>query len=67
MQRDLSEIAQRLSELRLEHKALDQAIAQLVEQPQSDDLQVRRLKKRKLLLKDTIAWLESQQIPDLDA
>lgn len=67
MQRDLSEIAQRLSELRLEHKALDQAIAKLVEQPQSDDLQVRRLKKRKLLLKDTIAWLESQQIPDLDA
>ncbi len=67
MQRDLSEIAQRLSELRLEHKALDQAIAQLVEQPQSDDLQIRRLKKRKLLLKDTIAWLESQQIPDLDA
>lgn len=57
----------RLAELRVEHRDLDDVIARLNEGPYVDQLQVRRLKKRKLLLKDTIARLESQLIPDLDA
>jgi hypothetical protein len=57
----------RLAELRIEHRDLDDVIARLMEGPYVDQLQVRRLKKRKLLLKDVIARLESELIPDLDA
>ena len=57
----------RLAELRVEHRDLDDIIQRLLEGPYIDNLQVRRLKKRKLLLKDTIAYLESALIPDLDA
>ncbi len=57
----------RLAELRVEHRDLDDVIARLLEGPYVDQLQVRRLKKRKLLLKDVIAHLESELIPDLDA
>ena len=64
---DPTQIAQRLAEIRLEHRSLDEAIAKLVADPGSEDLQIRRLKKRKLKLKDTIAKLESKLIPDLDA
>ncbi len=60
-------IAQRLIELRTEHRDLDAAITRLSETPASNQLQLTRLKKRKLLLKDTIARLESRLIPDLDA
>lgn len=65
--RDPAAIAERLAELRMEHRALDQAIARLTESPYVDQLQLRRLKKRKLQLKDSIARLESDLIPDLDA
>ena len=57
----------RLAELRVEHRDLDDIIQRLLEGPYIDQLQVRRLKKRKLLLKDTIVRLESALIPDLDA
>lgn len=57
----------RLAELRVEHRDLDDVIARLMEGPYVDQLQIRRLKKRKLLLKDVIARLESELIPDLDA
>ncbi len=57
----------RLAELRVEHRDLDDVIARLLEGPYVDQLQVRRMKKRKLLLKDAIARLESALIPDLDA
>ena len=57
----------RLKELRMEHRDLDEAIRTLDEQPYVDQLQMTRLKKRKLLLKDEIAVLESELIPDLDA
>lgn len=53
--------------MRIEHRDLDQAIARMSGTAGADELQLRRLKKRKLRLKDTIARLESQQIPDLDA
>ncbi|NIV73774.1 MAG: DUF465 domain-containing protein [Gammaproteobacteria bacterium] len=60
-------LRKRLAELRVEHRDLDDAIARLMEGPYVDQLQVRRLKKRKLMLKDFIARLESELIPDLDA
>jgi hypothetical protein len=58
---------QRLKELRMEHRDLDDVIAHLQDQSYSDQLQLRRLKKRKLALKDQIAHLESELIPDLNA
>ncbi|MDT8437912.1 MAG: DUF465 domain-containing protein [Wenzhouxiangellaceae bacterium] len=62
-----SEIATILTELRSQHRDLDEAISRLAESPTMDQLQLTRLKKRKLKLKDQIAWWESRQIPDLDA
>lgn len=60
-------LRQRLLELRIEHRDLDEAISHLAEGVAADQLRLRRLKKRKLLLKDTITKLESKLIPDLDA
>ncbi|GIK35482.1 MAG: hypothetical protein AMXMBFR45_05430 [Gammaproteobacteria bacterium] len=57
----------RLKELRVQHRDLDVAIAELVRNPYADQLRVSRLKKQKLLLKDMISKLESQLIPDLNA
>jgi hypothetical protein len=54
----------KLHELRSEHRDLDTVIARLSEHAPLDQLQLARLKKRKLLLKDEIAWLESRLIPD---
>ncbi len=67
MGEDSAEISRLLVELRIEHRDLDNAIARMGSTSGSDELQLRRLKKRKLRLKDTIARLESQLIPDLDA
>jgi hypothetical protein len=64
---DLAEISRQLIELRIEHRDLDVVIARLVADPSSDELQLRRLKKRKLRLKDMISYLENKLIPDLDA
>jgi hypothetical protein len=64
---DPAEIARQLADLRLEHRDLDTAIEQLSGNIRTDELQLKRLKKRKLKIKDMIAWLESKQIPDLDA
>ena len=58
---------ERLKELRVEHRDLDQVITRLVEDPQVDQIMLRRLKKRKLMLKDMITQLESARIPDLNA
>ncbi len=57
----------RLEEHRLEHRALDATIERLGLDPGTDQLQLRRLKKRKLVLKDIIARLESMLIPDQTA
>ena len=64
---DPGEIARLIADLRVEHRDLDEAIARLSDDPSVDQLRLRRLKKRKLKLKDWIAYLESQLIPDLDA
>ena len=61
---ELARIAQRLAALRLEHRDLDVAIARLQSDIEADELAVKRLKKRKLQLKDQIARLESALIPD---
>ena len=57
----------KLDELRLEHRDLDDVISRLAEDPHVDQLQLRRMKKRKLYLKDLITRLESKLIPDIDA
>ena len=64
-----SETRARLAELRLQHRMLDEAIEQLTAEGfvHVDQLQLRRMKKHKLQLKDTIARMESMLIPDLDA
>ena len=54
----------RVAELRLEHRDLDEAIARLQQDIEADELAVKRMKKRKLQLKDQIARLESDLIPD---
>jgi hypothetical protein len=58
---------ERLKQLRVEHRDLDQVIARLVIDPNVDQLMLKRLKKRKLMLKDMITQLESARIPDLNA
>jgi hypothetical protein len=57
----------KVTELRLEHRDLDEIITRLSADPHVDQFQLRRLKKRKLQLKDLIAKLESKLIPDLNA
>lgn len=64
---EASEITRQLVELRVEHRDLDIAIAALATDPSCDELQLKRMKVRKLRLKDMIAKLESRLIPDLDA
>ena len=58
-------LMQRLVALQVEHRDLDTVIQHLVLDPRRDELQVTRLKRRKLLLKDQIAWLERQIDPDV--
>ena len=58
---------ERLKQLRVEHRDLDLVIARLVSDPHVDQLMLKRLKKRKLILKDMITQLESARIPDLNA
>jgi hypothetical protein len=64
---DPGEIVSLLTELREEHRDLDEAISRLAVDPAMDQLQISRMKKRKLKVKDWIAYLESKLIPDLDA
>jgi hypothetical protein len=67
MDLDLEAVKARLEALRIEHRDLDEVILRLVEKPPYDQLQLQRLKKRKLVLKDLIAKLESQLLPDIIA
>jgi hypothetical protein len=61
---DKDTLLRRLHEFRSEHRDLDTVIVRLSEQGKVDQLQLQRLKKRKLMLKDEISWLESRLIPD---
>lgn len=67
MQLEISQIAMRLTELRAEHRDLNTAIDRISHDAETDELSLRRLKKRRLKLKDTIAYLENALIPDLNA
>jgi hypothetical protein len=58
---------ERLRELRVDHRDLDYLIDSLSHDPLVDQLRIRRLKKRRLILKDMISQLESELIPDMDA
>ncbi|RPH64817.1 MAG: DUF465 domain-containing protein [Burkholderiales bacterium] len=57
-------IRHRIAELQLEHRGLDAMIAAMGQQPRFDELQLRRLKKRKLRIKDAITLLQMQLVPD---
>ena len=61
---ELSRMIRRVMELKLEHRDLDTTIARLQADADHDELSVRRLKKRKLALKDQIDWLEAEITPD---
>ena len=61
---DRDTLLRKLTELRTEHRELDTVIARLSEHAVLDQIQLQRLKKRKLMLKDEIARLESRLIPD---
>jgi hypothetical protein len=60
-------LEQRVLQLKVEHRDLDDVIRRLADQPGCDQLQLQRLKRRKLLLKDQVAWLERQMDPDIPA
>lgn len=60
---DRDSLLRKLHELRSEHRDLDTVIARLSDSGM-DQLQLQRLKKRKLMLKDEVSWLESRLIPD---
>lgn len=64
---DIEHYKRRFVELRVEHRDLDDVISRLARDPLVDELELKRLKKRKLMIKDQIARLESKVIPDLNA
>jgi hypothetical protein len=66
MLEDRESLLRRLHELRSEHRDLDTVIAR-IESGLGDQLQIQRLKKRKLKLKDEISWVEGRLVPDISA
>lgn len=64
---DQDALRRRLADLESEHRDLDDVIARLTEEPSANQLQIQRLKKRKLLLKDEIAHIRSKLLPDIIA
>jgi hypothetical protein len=60
-------LRRKLSELKLEHRDLDDVIARLTERKPYDQLQLQRLKKRKLILKDQMLFIEAKLLPDIIA
>lgn len=67
MTTDVDALRDRINELHLEHRDLDDVISRLSQSTAQDQLQLQRLKKRKLYLKDQIALLERQLTPDIPA
>ena len=66
-QNEVRELREQLARLQQEHRDLDAAIAALAMSPGSDLIQVQRLKKRKLVLRDKIRRIEDQITPDIIA
>ena len=64
---DSEQIKRRIVELQVEHRDLDAAITRLASDSGVDELTLRRLKKRKLQIKDTIVQLQMQLVPDIPA
>jgi hypothetical protein len=64
---DVDSIKRRIVELQVEHRDLDEAIERLSSQPGVDELALRRLKKRKLQIKDSIVQLQMHLVPDIPA
>jgi hypothetical protein len=64
---EISDVRAQLHELQVEHRDLDQVINHLIDNPPPEELLIRRLKKRKLLLKDRILKLEEMLVPDIPA
>jgi hypothetical protein len=64
---DPAKVSAQLHELRQEHRDLDLVLARLAVDRSADEMALRRLKKRKLRIKDMVAYLENLLIPDLDA
>ena len=64
---EIADLRHQLQELQVEHRDLDLVIAHLTDSPPPDDLLIRRLKKRKLALKDRILHLEQMLVPDIPA
>ena len=64
---DESNLREELARLQQEHRDLDTAIEALIDAPSRDQIQVQRLKKRKLILRDRIAFIEDQLTPDIIA
>ena len=64
---EIADIRHQLQELQIEHRDLDLVIAHLTDSPPPDDLLIRRLKKRKLALKDRILHLKQMLVPDIPA
>jgi hypothetical protein len=64
---EITAIREKLEALTIEHRDLDDVIARLVDDHHQDELQMRRLKRRKLMLKDQITLLAQQLVPDIRA
>jgi hypothetical protein len=64
---DIHALKMKIEQLYLEHRDLDEIITRLIESTPHDQLQVQRLKKRKLFIKDQISALEGQLTPDIPA
>ena len=67
LEEEIEMLRAKLRELTMEHRDMDEVINHLSTDPAFDQLQLRRLKKRKLVLKDQIAKLRSKLIPDIEA
>jgi len=65
--RDAESLKRRIAELQNEHRSLDRTIEAIAAAPLLDELQIRRLKKRKLQIKDAIVLLQMQLTPDVPA
>lgn len=67
LEEEIDAIKRRIVELQIEHRDLDEVIERLTAEAYPDELQIRRLKKRKLALKDEITLLQMRITPDIPA